>query len=1056
MKSLVPKITPPQLDRVLLRPRLSAVLTDATAQSAVWLHAPGGFGKTTAVAMAAAKLRQPLAWLHVDAGDSDPAGGLPWLVQALSAALKLAPGALPVFVGETELESALFTRRLARKVLETSAGKPGTLVLDNLQDLRADAPVAELIAALCEELAPAWSIFLISREPPGRAMSKLLGQGRLRLVPPATVTFTETELKEALWQRGVIDEAELARLWRQSRGWIAGALLLSLQGDMGSDDGNFPADAASGSNFLFDYFATQAFARLDAEDRALLTRTALLDSVTTDSAVRLSGMDDAGRRLDALCQASLFTMRLGGSPARYRYHDLFRDFLRAEAARSLSADALRQLQAATAEELVTMREPLAALELLIAAAEWERFREVTVTQAETLLNQGHFQSLAAMMRRLPVDVVEKDAWLRYWSGQCQLGIDDDRALADLSAAYSLFEARGDAAGQLLAAIDLPATILNQLKDQSAYDLWLDRVESHMDAATELSSRYLSLKVLGGLLGAALISKKIEAQSDALVRQLLDLVPQVEDPNVRLQALTHVASLAWRFRRRDLAPPIIAMVEDQQLESLASPLLVLHWYYDIVTFDSMYGDPARALAYSERAEAIATETGLDHADFEALLLRLEVICDRNDIALAEALLVRLARHANPARPFSKAAVHAFSARIALLKGEGEVAHRECQAALAVLDSLNFPPGLRSAYFMIEVGALTLLGRHDEALAACARYRPHFKFHNQQAVDIFAAWIAAAKAEAMDDGAARESLRAAIGIAQAEDYHLALRHANSVAAALCARALAWEIEPAFISAIIARRRLPPPDRDLPEWPWPVRIFALGRFDIEVKGKPISQARGQVKVIQLLQALIALGGASVPADDLMALLWPGEGRQGTQQVLDTTLHRLRKLLDDDSAIQVSDRCLTLNRQRVWVDALALASCLDRPTLSRETLGQWVARYHGHFLAHLADAAWAEEMRARLWRKLHRALSDQSAGLIASGDRQSAADILHYIAEHDPLAEESHLALISHYADAGQVAEALRAYERCARTLASELGVRPSAALQALAAQVRAMREG
>jgi two-component SAPR family response regulator len=132
---------------------------------------------------------------------------------------------------------------------------------------------------------------------------------------------------------------------------------------------------------------------------------------------------------------------------------------------------------------------------------------------------------------------------------------------------------------------------------------------------------------------------------------------------------------------------------------------------------------------------------------------------------------------------------------------------------------------------------------------------------------------------------------------------------------------------------------------------------------------------------------------------------------------------------------------------------------------LGEIVAEYRGHFLAHIAGNTWTDSFRDRLWRKLKRALMHEVAQLapiagngsadsseVSNTDR--AADILHFIAERDPLAEDAYEALMQHYARKGKVAEALQIYVRCARTLEVQLGLEPSENLRTLAAKLRADR--
>ena len=104
-------------------------------------------------------------------------------------------------------------------------------------------------------------------------------------------------------------------------------------------------------------------------------------------------------------------------------------------------------------------------------------------------------------------------------------------------------------------------------------------------------------------------------------------------------------------------------------------------------------------------------------------------------------------------------------------------------------------------------------------------------------------------------------------------------------------------------------------------PVKIHSLGRFEIQREEQPIrSEGKAQHKPLELLKALIALGGDEVPANKLIDILWvePLEGDE--QKAFEITVHRLRKLLGNDKAIQVSDRRVTLNPEIVWVDLWAL----------------------------------------------------------------------------------------------------------------------------------------
>jgi hypothetical protein len=87
---------------------------------------------------------------------------------------------------------------------------------------------------------------------------------------------------------------------------------------------------------------------------------------------------------------------------------------------------------------------------------------------------------------------------------------------------------------------------------------------------------------------------------------------------------------------------------------------------------------------------------------------------------------------------------------------------------------------------------------------------------------------------------------------------------------------------------------------------------------------EGKAQRKPMELAKVLVALGGRDIPVDKLIDILWPEPSEGDGHKAFDITVHRLRKLLGSDNAVQVADRRATLNPQMVWVDAWALERTL------------------------------------------------------------------------------------------------------------------------------------
>ena len=111
---------------------------------------------------------------------------------------------------------------------------------------------------------------------------------------------------------------------------------------------------------------------------------------------------------------------------------------------------------------------------------------------------------------------------------------------------------------------------------------------------------------------------------------------------------------------------------------------------------------------------------------------------------------------------------------------------------------------------------------------------------------------------------EFLRQAMALGKSQGYiSMYYWWEPSVMARLCAKALAEEIEVEYVRHLIHKRNLLPDifGRTLENWPWPLKIFTLGQFNLEKDGKRlVFPGKAPQKAFLMLKALIALGGKDV----------------------------------------------------------------------------------------------------------------------------------------------------------------------------------------------------
>jgi DNA-binding SARP family transcriptional activator len=242
------------------------------------------------------------------------------------------------------------------------------------------------------------------------------------------------------------------------------------------------------------------------------------------------------------------------------------------------------------------------------------------------------------------------------------------------------------------------------------------------------------------------------------------------------------------------------------------------------------------------------------------------------------------------------------------------------------------------------------------------------------------------------------------------------------------------------------------------YPLQIFTLGRFSVARGVAPIRFARkAQHRPLQLLKALIALGGREVGSDRLGMALWPESEGDTAYNAFEITLHRLRKLIGIEKALVLSNGLLTLDNQICWVDVWAfeqaashaetlLRSLHPNPDELASISSKVVTLYHGHFLGRETPEPWSISLRERLRSKFLRHLLDVARHWEKIGQHEAAIQCYQKGLETDDLAEIFYQRLMVCYQQLGRKSEALAVYRRCRTTLSLILSITPSPATETI----------
>ncbi len=916
------KTTRPYVADAVPRSQLFRRLDRGRRCPLTWVCGPPGAGKTTLVASYLYSRKLPALWYQIDSGDADIATFFYYLGLAAPRRRRHLP-----LLGPGDPGLTLFARRFFRELYDRFRA-PFAVVLDNYQELPAETELHEVVRVAVGELPAGGRILAVSRTEPPASLAALQVAQAIECVEGSELRLTVAETRRLVRRLipGPWSEQRIRMLCEVTDGWAAGVVLLARTVSAGVEVGH-AGDAAHEA--LFHYFASEVFRKAPPDAQDVLLRTAYLPDVTAPMAVALTGRATAGPILMALAREHYFTTRHDGPQAVYQYHTLFRQFLLTEAERRLTNAERTDTRRRAAGLLDAAGHPDGAWALLRDSQDWSVLARLIRERAALLLAQGRVQTLETWIEAFPAKVVEEDPWLLYWRSVSRLLSRPADAVRDCERALRLFREVREAEGAFLAWAQLALAVGVACKSMVPLDhhvVMLD--ELHRDLG-DIPSEPIESRVAHGMLLAIAWRQPHHRDAARWAERALELAEHHPDPILKATVV-----LAWvtyhvemgRFsvtiRALDWLGPVLTSPEASALEaSLARRAISM-----VECF--VLGAPLRAIRTIRDGLVPAREAGFHRSTTHLgnLWCGIDAALSAGELETAAGWLSELGANLDPSARCVLAIYEAARVWEALLLSDLTVA----AAHLAPLEKLGPETGWPQFDAFIEYLGVQV----RQALGDEVRAQSHLERLEAIARDIgspyleYMGLLARAQLD-VDRGSSDDALRAALALGRSGGYWNHHGWRPDIMARLCARALEGGIELAHVTELIRRRGLTIDSSsvDTEAWPWPIKIFTLGLFDVVKEGGPIRFShKVQRKPLALLKSLVAAGGRAVSEEILTDALWPDAEGDAARTALSSTLHRLRGLLGHEEAVERKDGKLTLVRRFCWVDVWAIERLLAR----------------------------------------------------------------------------------------------------------------------------------
>ena len=306
------------------------------------------------------------AWVSVDEADNDPKVLLSYVAEALDAVEPIDERVFDALASPVSSVPGSVVPRLGSAF--SSMTSPVVLVLDDVHVLH-NSECRAALSVLADHVPAGSRLALAGRAQPPLRIARLRAEGKIMEIGPDDLSLTCDEASSLLRNAGLaLAEEDVAELHKRTEGWPAGLYLAALYLREGGPLASAAVSFGGDDRLVSDYMESEFLTRISRQQRAFLTRTAVLERMCGPLCEAVLEMGGSAAILADLAGSNLLLVPLDRRGEWYRYHHLFRDMLLAELHR-LEPGLMPVLRRRAAGWCLGNGMPEAALEYSMAAGD---------------------------------------------------------------------------------------------------------------------------------------------------------------------------------------------------------------------------------------------------------------------------------------------------------------------------------------------------------------------------------------------------------------------------------------------------------------------------------------------------------------------------------------------------------------------------------------------------------------------------------------------------------------------------------------------------------------
>jgi LuxR family maltose regulon positive regulatory protein len=201
------------------------------------------------------------------------------------------------------------------------------VVLDDFHHIR-DELILDTVSFFVKHSSDNVRLIILTREEPKLYMGDLLISGRLLEINEEDLKLSHQErlefLKKTLSYN--LDKDTADKMAALSEGWVGGLQLLALA--MHKKQPDLLKNIKALNKYMVEYLSNEIIKSVDEDVKDFLIKTSILSHFDHKLCNSLLGINNSGEIIQTLLEKSLFIVTIDEDAEVYRYHNIFREFLR--------------------------------------------------------------------------------------------------------------------------------------------------------------------------------------------------------------------------------------------------------------------------------------------------------------------------------------------------------------------------------------------------------------------------------------------------------------------------------------------------------------------------------------------------------------------------------------------------------------------------------------------------------------------------------------------------------------------------------------------------------